>query len=104
MLKSQLGFSDTNIGSLNSIYSFAAVFVLIISGPIIDRLGTKISIMVFATICSIAALVTAISSELYVMLGSRLLLGIGAEPLIVAITTALAKWFKGSSCRYRIKI
>jgi len=104
MLKSELGFSDVNIGSLNSIYSFAAVFILIISGPIIDRLGVKISIMVFATICSIAALVTAISTDLYVMLFSRLLLGIGAEPLIVAITTALAKWFKGKELGFAFGI
>ena len=104
MLKSELGFSDMNIGSLNSIYSFAAVFILIISGPIIDRLGTKISIMLFATICSVAALVTATSSDLYVMLGSRFLLGIGAEPLIVAITTSLAKWFKGKELGFAFGI
>lgn len=104
MLKSELGFSDMNIGSLNSIYSFAAVFILIISGPIIDRLGTKISIMLFATICSIAALVTATSSDLYVMLGSRFLLGIGSEPLIVAITTSLAKWFKGKELGFAFGI
>ncbi len=104
MLKSELGFSDMNIGSLNSIYSFAAVFILIISGPIIDRLGTKIAIMLFATICSVAALITATSSDLYVMLGSRLLLGIGAEPLIVAITTALAKWFKGKELGFAFGI
>lgn len=104
MLKSELGFSDVNIGSLNSVYSFAAVFILIISGPIIDRLGVKISIMIFATICSIAALVTALSSDLYVMLFSRLLLGIGAEPLIVAITTALAKWFKGKELGFAFGI
>ena len=29
------------------------------------------------------------------MLVGRFLLGLGAEPLIVAVTTALAKWFKG---------
>lgn len=104
LLKSQLGFSDTNIGSLNSIYSFAAVFILIVSGPIIDRIGVRLSILIFGTICSIAALVTFLSSELYVMLGGRLLLGIGAEPLIVAITTALAKWFKGKELGFAFGI
>ncbi len=104
MLKSELGFSDVNIGSLNSIYSFAAVFILIISGPIIDRLGVKKSIMIFATISSVAALITALSSDLYLMLGSRLLLGIGSEPLIVAITTALAKWFKGKELGFAFGI
>lgn len=104
LLKSQLGFTDTNIGSLNSIYSFAAVFILIVSGPIIDRIGVRLSILIFGTICSIAAFVTFLSSELYVMLGGRLLLGIGAEPLIVAITTALAKWFKGKELGFAFGI
>jgi MFS family permease len=104
LLKSALGFSDVDIGSLYSIYSFAAVFILIISGPIIDRIGVKASILIFGTISSIAALVTALSSEYYVMLAGRLLLGFGAEPLIVAITTALAKWFKGKELGFAFGI
>jgi MFS family permease len=104
LLKSQLGFSDTNIGSLYSIYSFAAVFILVFAGIIIDRIGARTSILIFAIICSIAALVTAISSDLYVMLFGRLLLGIGAEPLIVAVTAALAKWFKGKELGFAFGI
>lgn len=104
MLKSDLGFSDKNIGSLYSIYSFAAVFILVFSGFMIDRIGVRISILIFGIICSIAALITSLSSELYVMLGGRLLLGIGAEPLIVAVTTALAKWFKGKELGFAFGI
>jgi len=104
MLKTTLGFSDVDIGSLYSIYSFAAVFILLISGPIIDRIGVKASIMIFGTLTSISALVTALSSEYYVMLAGRLLLGFGAEPLIVAITTALAKWFKGKELGFAFGI
>jgi len=104
LLKIQLGFSDTNIGSLNSVYSFAAVFILIIAGIIIDKIGARISILIFGIICSVAALITAISSDLYIMLISRLLLGIGAEPLIVAITTALAKWFRGKELGFAFGI
>ncbi|MEE9430750.1 MAG: MFS transporter [Melioribacteraceae bacterium] len=104
MLKSELGFSDLNIGSLYSMYSFAAVFILIISGPIIDRLGVKVSILLFGTISSVAALVTAMSTDYYVLLGSRILLGVGAEPLIVAVTTAMAKWFKGKELGFAFGI
>ncbi len=104
MLKTALGFSDVDMGSLYSIYSFAAVFILIVSGPIIDRIGVKTSILIFGTLCSIAALVTAVSTDLYVMLFGRLLLGVGAEPLIVAITTALAKWFKGKELGFAFGI
>jgi MFS family permease len=104
LLKSQLGFTDTNIGSLNSIYSLAAVLILIFAGIIIDKIGARTSIFIFGLICSVAALITAISSDFYLMLTGRLLLGIGAEPLIVAITAALAKWFKGKELGFAFGI
>lgn len=100
ILKSQVGFTDENIGSLYSVYSIAAIIILLIGGYIIDRFGTKLSVMLFGIVCFLAALITAISSEFYYMLIGRLMLGLGAEPLIVAITTALAKWFKGKELSF----
>jgi MFS family permease len=104
ILKADLGFTDENIGSLYSVYSIAAVIVLILGGIIIDRIGTARSTMIFATICTIAALVNVLSPDLKVMLTARFLLGLGAEPLIVAITTALAKWFKGKELSFAFGI
>jgi MFS family permease len=95
MLKSSLGFTDENIGQLYSVYSIAAVLVLLIGGVVIDRFGTVKSTIVFGAVCTVAAVLNAVTSDLNVMLVARLLLGLGSEPLIVAITTALAKWFKG---------
>lgn len=97
LLSSQLNFNDQQLGLLYTVYSIAAIIVLLIGGFIIDKFGTKKSILVFALICLVAAAVTAISSEFYIMLTGRFVLGIGAEPLIVAVTTALAKWFKGKT-------
>jgi MFS family permease len=104
LLKSQLNYSDEQIGSLYSAYSFAAIIVLLIGGFIIDRFGTKTSTLVFAIICFIAALVTALSPKFEIMVIGRVLLGLGAEPLIVAITTALAKWFKGRELSFAFGI
>ncbi|MGB5530385.1 MAG: MFS transporter [Ignavibacteriaceae bacterium] len=97
LLSSQLNFTDQQLGLLYTVYSIAAIIVLLIGGFIIDKFGTKKSILVFALICLLAALVTAASSEFYIMIAGRFILGIGAEPLIVAVTTALAKWFKGKT-------
>ncbi len=104
ILKTQLNFTDENIGALYSVYSLAAIIILIFGGIFVDRYGTKLSILVFATICSIAALVTSISSDITIMLFGRFLLGIGAEPLIVAVTTSLAKWFKGKELGFAMGI
>ena len=104
MLKSELGFVDVNIGQMYTVYSIAAVLVLLFGGIIIDRFGTRISILMFGSICTISAFVTAVSPDLTVMLAGRVLLGIGAEPLIVAVTAALAKWFKGKELGFAFGI
>jgi len=95
MLKADLGFTDENIGSLYSVYSIAAVLVLLIGGVMIDRYGTVKSTILFGGLCTIAAVINALTDDFVVMAVARFILGLGAEPLIVAVTTALAKWFKG---------
>ena len=100
LLTSQLGFTDEQIGLLYSTYSWAAVLVLIAGGVIIDRFGTKRSVLLFAAITTVAGVLTAVSSDFRVMAAGRFLLGVGAEPLIVAVTTALAKWFKGKELSF----
>lgn len=104
LLKSQLQFSDTIIGRLYSVYSYAAVATLLLGGVIIDRFGTKKAVMLFGALCTAAGILTAVSSNVYVMLAGRLLLGLGAESLIVAVTTALAKWFKGKELSFAFGI
>jgi MFS family permease len=95
LLSSQLGFSDTQIGWLYSIYSVAAVATLLIGGIIIDRVGTTVACAGFALLCLGGAVLNVAAGQYSVMLAARFVLGLGAESLIVAVTTALAKWFKG---------
>lgn len=104
ILKSDLGFTDENIGQLYSFYSIAAVIVLLIGGVIIDKFGTAKSTILFASIATAAAILNAVSSDLHVMLAARFLLGIGSEPMIVAVTCALAKWFKGKELSFAFGI
>src|SRR3974377_2123994 len=95
VLKEQLGFSDANIGLLQAIYSIPNVFMVLIGGFIVDRIGTRKSTLLFASVCLIGALVTVSKGNLQIMATGRLIFGLGAESLIVAVTTAIAKWFKG---------
>lgn len=104
LLSSKLGFTDQQLGLLYSVYSIAAVLVLLGGGYIIDRWGTKKSITLFAIICLLAAFTTAVTPNFGVMAAGRFLLGMGAEPLIVAVTTALAKWFKGKELSFAFGI
>jgi MFS family permease len=99
-LKAQLHFTDLDIGQLYSYYSLAAIIVLVFGGILVDKWGTKKSAVIFASICTISGFLVAFSSNLYLMLAGRFLLGIGSEPLIVAVTVAIAKWYKGKELSF----
>jgi MFS family permease len=94
-LQKLLGYTDTQIGTLNAIYSLPNIIVVLIGGVIVDRFGTRLSTLFFAIICSIGAVVTASSPSFPVMAAGRLIFGLGAESMIVAITVAIGQWFVG---------
>jgi MFS family permease len=125
VLRDQLGFSSTQVGTLNAIYSAPNIIMVLIGGVIVDRLGTRTSTLLFTAICLAGAVLTALAdlpalqaagqvvavlvgpllrlfgsdAELTgafgVMALGRLVFGLGAESMIVAITAALGQWFKG---------
>ena len=100
VLKAQLGFSDSAIGWLNAIYSVPNIVMVLIGGLIIDRIGTRRATLIFGVLCLAGAAITAASGEFWVMATGRLVFGLGAESLIVAVTTAIAKWFKGKELSF----
>ncbi len=100
LLKDQLGFTDSNIGLLNAIYSFPNIVMVLIGGIIIDRIGVKKATLLFGVLCFVGAVVTVVSGSLTMMATGRLIFGLGAESLIVSVTTAIAKWFKGKELSF----
>ncbi len=95
LLRDQLGFSDSRIGTLNAIYSFPNIIMVLIGGIIIDRIGVKKATLLFGALCFIGASITAATGEFIIMAAGRLIFGIGAESLIVSVTVGIARWFKG---------
>jgi MFS family permease len=100
LLKAQLGFTDSQIGLLNAIYSLPNIGMVLVGGIIIDRIGVKRATLLFGVLCLAGAALTAASGTLPVMAGGRLLFGLGAESLIVSVTTAIAKWFRGKELSF----
>ncbi len=125
LLRDQLGFTSTQVGALNAIYSAPNIVMVLIGGVIVDRLGTRTSTLVFTAICLVGAVLPALAAAsalqgtgqvvavllrpLLILSGSdaeltptfgvmalgRLVFGLGAESMLVAVTAALGQWFKG---------
>src|SRR6516165_5773084 len=100
----QLGFSASMFGWLNASYSVAALATLLIGGILVDRLGIKKSLLLFSTLILLGAILTASKGSFPTMVAGRALLGLGAESQIVAVTTALARWFKGKELSFAFGI
>lgn len=100
LLREQQGFDYARIGQLSTAYNVAALLVLLAGGYVIDRFGARRAIVAFALVCVVAAAVTASAQGFTSLLAGRFLLGLGAEPLIVAVTAVLAKWFKGKELSF----
>src|ERR1039458_675867 len=95
----QLNYSASMFGWLNASYSVAAVATLLIGGILIDRFGIKKSLLFFSALVLLGALLTSLKGNFYLMV-----VGLGAESQIVAVTTALARWFKGKELSFAFGI
>src|SRR6201993_2822431 len=90
LLTKQLHFTDSDIGLLQGIYSFPNIFTVVIGGIIIDRIGVRKATLIYGVLCFVGAVINVLTGKLWVMALGRLIFGMGAESLIVAVTTALA--------------
>jgi MFS family permease len=95
LLSRQLSYTDTQIGTLNAVYSLPNIVMVLVGGVLIDRYSARTVTLVTTIICLLGAVLTAIGSEFVTMVAGRLLFGLGAETMIVAVTVALAQWFVG---------
>jgi MFS family permease len=109
-LQKELGFSDTQIGLLDTAYNVAALLTLIAGGILIDRLGTARAGLLFAGIGALGTLGIATLPALFpsfpaiAMAAGRFLLGIGAELFIVASTTVVGRWFKAKEVSFALAV
>ncbi|MBK8789474.1 MAG: MFS transporter [Holophagaceae bacterium] len=104
VLQKQLGFTDGNIGLLQGIYSVPNIVMVLLGGILIDRIGVKKATFIFGVLCFLGSLITALSPKLWVMASGRLIFGLGAESLIVAVTAAVAQWFRGKELSFAFGI
>ena len=110
LLQEQLGFTDQQIGLLDTAYNVAALLTLIAGGVLIDRLGTARSAVLFARDrrrrerAHRAAAGAVPGSPAIAMAAGRFVLGVGSELFIVAATTVVGRWFKGKEISFALAV
>ncbi len=94
-LMSSMGATESQIGTMYTMYSVAAVVAVFVSGFLIDKLGTRKASMIFSILVFIGAAIVAFAPNLSLLYVGRFIFGAGSEPLVVVQSAILARWFKG---------
>jgi MFS family permease len=82
------------VGAFNTMYSIAAILVLLFAGMLIDRLGTRKASLIFSVLVFTGAAIVWQAKTIPLMFVGRFIFGAGSEPLVVAQSAMLARWFK----------
>jgi MFS family permease len=82
------------VGAINTMYSIAAILVLLFAGILIDRLGTRRAGFIFSLLVLTGAVIVWQAKSIPLMFIGRFIFGAGSEPLVVAQSAMLARWFK----------
>lgn len=95
-IMSDLGISKIQFGVLSSAFFWSYCLMQIPSGMIVDKLGTKITYLISIIWWSVATVFTGLSRTFGIMIGSRVLMGIGEAPAFPANTRMIADWMPAS--------
>jgi MFS family permease len=93
-LVEDLGAERGTIGAFYTAYSVAAILAVFFGGFLIDRLGTRRSSMIFSLLVLAGGVIVAMANSIPMVMVGRFIFGAGAEPLVVAQSAILARWFK----------
>jgi len=102
LLQRQRDFSDTQIGTLNAVYSLPNIVLILLGGILVDRYGAARMLVWTGLICLAGTALTAWSPTFGGMTMGRLLFGIGAETFNIATLAAVVKYFSGKNLAFAI--
>jgi len=90
----ELKAARATVGTMNTMYSIAAILVVLFGGMLIDRLGTRKASIIFSALVLAGAIIVWQAKSIPLIFLGRFVFGAGSEPLIVAQSAMLSRWFK----------
>ena len=92
LLQRERGFSDSQIGLLNAIYSLPNIVLLLVGGLLVDRFGAGRMLFWTGAVCLLGAVMTAFAMTFSGMAAGRLFFGIGAETFNICTLAAIVRY------------
>ncbi|MDA7742381.1 MFS transporter [Francisellaceae bacterium] len=91
-IKKQFALNDFELGLVGSVFFITYVSAQIPGGYLIDKIGAKKMAVWMTLTCALGALVMGLSSSFYLLLLSRLLIGLGSSMAFLCAIYAIAQW------------
>ena len=92
-LRSLIGWSQIDYGNITAAFSAAYALGLLVSGPLIDRFGTRIGYAAAVVLWSLAGMATALAQTALGFGLARAALGLGEAANFPAAIKTVAEWF-----------
>jgi MFS family permease len=96
LLHRGLGFSQSQLGTLNGIINVPSVVIALVNGVLMDRYGPARIALWSAALGVAGALLTAGAGSYEQMLAGRFLFGASEGTIFIALIAVLARWFPAS--------
>ena len=93
--KSELGFSNTELGFVFSAFAYPYLVCQVIGGWFGDRFGARRTLIVCGLTWAIATMLTGLVTGLWSMIAVRVLLGLGEGATFPTATRAMSTWLPG---------
>jgi len=92
-IQRDIPLTNTQFGALSSVFLFAYALAYAGGGVLIDRLGTRRGFLVIMVGWSLACASHSLATSVWMLAGSRFLLGAGEGGGFPAATKVIAEWF-----------
>ncbi|HEY2931687.1 MAG TPA: MFS transporter [Acidobacteriota bacterium] len=103
-IRKDLHMSNTDFGNVATLFLLGYTISQLLSGKIVDRIGTRLGFSFFITFWSVAAMLHAWARSTFSLGGFRLLLGLGEAGNWPAAAKAIAEWFPARERAFAMSI
>lgn len=93
-MMADLSISEATFGAFFSFYHIAAIILVLFGGIFTDKIGTRKASLIFSILILLGVVIFWTAKSVPMFFVGRFIFGAGAEPLIVAQSAILARWFK----------
>lgn len=101
-IQKDLGMTDSDYANIVNIFLIAYTIAYIISGRIVDKIGTRTGTMIFVIWWSVSNMLTAAARGMTSLGAYRFMLGLGEAGIWPAASKAVSEWFPAKQRAFAI--